>query len=658
MAERLSVTFLTAIWGERYVKEFASVSLPSYLAPDNLDLLARETDFEVVILTTQDSLSFFDKQPAFRRLKSISPVRFLLIDDLVAPGNYGVTLTLAYARGIRDKGDAQTSTYFVFMNSDFVMAKGSCQALLEEMRAGRGAIMAPTLRASAEKILPTLLETVDEQTHTLSIAPRELVQLTFENLHPTVMAKTVTQSLLTCITHNQVYWQVSNDTLLARHHLIFMLAIKPEQPMGPSLSYCDYGFVPDLVPSGDIKVLDNSDAFYLLELQPGAQEGEFLISGTKSPAAIAQELSGWTTKEHRTYAQTTVRFHSGNPPSNLAAKTKQFDIYMKDLQGRMSKTPVPHEHHHYWVPGVQAWLQLRNAGMSLSQQLENGLPPELPQTGDSNPLHSHIQASQAPAKQSPLRVLITESISQRVHTNYNQFVGYIKRSQGAFPDVPIWHGSWADARLFSQWIGRHSNGSGLLVNLAADPLTITFIDGLTQKRQMPLLPVKPSEISELSRAKLRQQFPEPFKTVLIYTRRAHCRDLAQLVGVLVDQVKPDGKVSIYIDHKDGEINPTNFKFELAQYAAEILPPNWIGYDVQAKFIGGRVKGQLARIEQRLRRKVLPLNLYKLPLILFASAGWVSSSCLIACNNMRLRNPSSTCPNACTSAVVTLQRLNN
>src|ERR1700704_6349738 len=143
MAEKLKVKFLTAIWGARYVEEFARVSLPSYLAAGNLPFVAMETTLEVVIMTSSESLSKFDELPIFQKLKAVCPVRFIFIDDLIATGNYGVTLTLAYTRGIMDSGSEQTNTNFVFMNSDFVLADGSLRTLVGKLREQHRCIMAP-----------------------------------------------------------------------------------------------------------------------------------------------------------------------------------------------------------------------------------------------------------------------------------------------------------------------------------------------------------------------------------------------------------------------------------------------------------------------------------------------------------------------------------
>ena len=265
MGERLKTKFLTVIWGARYIKEFAGVSLPSYLAPGNLPYVAQETDLEVLVMTAKSSLQNFDKEPILEQLKSICPVRFIFIDDLITTGVYGVTLTLAYARAIADSGPDQAKTHFIFMNSDFVLADGSLRTLVHKLKEGHRCVMAPSFRACSETTIPALIDAVDQANGALTMAPRDMVKLAFANLHPTVTGKTVTQGFITCSTHNQIYWQVDENTMLARYHLIFMLAIKPEVPIGPVSSYCDYGFVPELIPSRHFTVLADSDEFFMLE---------------------------------------------------------------------------------------------------------------------------------------------------------------------------------------------------------------------------------------------------------------------------------------------------------------------------------------------------------------------------------------------------------
>src|SRR6266481_8250730 len=99
MTEKLKVRFLTVIWGTRYIEEFARVSLPSYLAAGNLPFMAAETELEIVVMTSMESQDRFEERGYLDKLKAICPVRYILIDDLITNGNYGVTLTLPMHAG-------------------------------------------------------------------------------------------------------------------------------------------------------------------------------------------------------------------------------------------------------------------------------------------------------------------------------------------------------------------------------------------------------------------------------------------------------------------------------------------------------------------------------------------------------------------------------
>ncbi|MCK9918518.1 hypothetical protein MXD81_56290 [Microbacteriaceae bacterium K1510] len=463
MAGRLKVKFLTAIWGARYIKEFARVSLPSYLAAGNLPYLASETDLEIVILTSRASIPQFDAEPIFAKIKALCPLRYIFIDDLITTGNYGVTLTLAYARGIMDSGAEQTNTHFVFMNSDFVLADGSFRTLYAKLRDGHGCIMAPSLRASAEATLPTLIEAVDQASQTLSMPPRRMVQLAFDNLHPTVIAKTVTQNFVTFATHNQIYWQADSTTLLARYYLIFMLAIKPERPLPPINSYCDYGFVPELVPSGRLSILDDSDGFFMLELQPSVQESEFLHCGRSNPREIAERLAMWTTREHRRFAEVDVVFHSKALPPDFDQRRQEAAKYISTLSKLMPNSPIDHVDHRYWRLGVQSWALLKFAGAPDPTQL----PAEI----------SATKTAAVPARKSRTMKSLWQRTRTKLLDHYLTLVNRMRIAAGIIPNVPLWNHLWTDSKLILDWVEAvkwQPRKNNLLISKTTSPLAATL----------------------------------------------------------------------------------------------------------------------------------------------------------------------------------------
>jgi hypothetical protein len=620
IADVMKFKFLTVIWGARYIDEFARLSLPSYLAPGNLPYVASEAELEIVILTSREGQSHFAALPIMEKLNRVCPVRFILIDDLITTGVYGVTLTLAYARGIQDSGDEQTNTHFLFMNSDFVLADGSLRSTIAKLREGYPCVMAPSLRASAEPTLPKLALALSSDGQVLNMSSREMVKLAFDNLHPTVIAKTVTQDFMTCQTHNQLFWQVDGTTLLARYHLIFMLAIKPEVPIRNINSYCDYGFVPELVPSGKFGILDDSDDFFMLELQPAMQEQELLSCGTKSLNGIAAELSRWTTREHRRFALKDIVFRTSSPANELPEARAAAERFVEKLHARM-KVSKDHIDHHYWVAGVQAWISLK---FGLRRPV---LPPEL-----------------------------AEVEPNRSYRWYSRFLGKMQRHSRAIPNVPIWSWLWPDSRMLLDWIDQVRSGPPsrvLLLCSKESPLQ----DHLPKHFPIGVQIVGPKEnigglevVSHKRESALRQ-----YDQVLIHIYRADILDLRRQIALADQCVGHEGTISIFIEHKNSDYDDSNFSHELSQYANRILPLDWLGYKLEARFVGGPTKRRLRQIERLIYRLIWPASMKRFPLMFVGAGAWIGIAGLIALNNLWTHHASSVCPDYCTSALLALSK---
>ncbi len=631
--QKLRIKFLTVIWGDRYIEEFARVSLPSYLAEGNLPALARDSDLEVLVLTSEHGRQKFDAEPTFRRLRTICPVRFIYIDDLITTGIYGVTLTLAYARGIMDSGAAQTETYFVFMNSDFVLADGSLGFLRGKMREGCRCVMAPSLRVRAEEVAPTLAAEVRDGI--LALPPRQMVEMALQTLHATVVAKTVTQNFIQCTTYNQLYWQVDRHTLLGRYFLIFMLAIKPEVPIGPVNSYCDYGFVPELVPSGEFTILGDSDDLMMLELQPTAQEKHFLRCGTPSLTEIASELSVWTTREHRRFGQVDVVFHARKLPPNLPQVQARAARFVGELHGLMAPEPKPHVEHFFWAMGLQAWMALKFAG----EEGPRRLPPELAVRGDA-PLHAGPdQELERPFSPRQLYVAL---------------IGRVRELAGVFPNVPVWHHLWLDSRLLLRWVRQSAIVPGRRYALICDensPLAGSLPKIAPYEVSLGVAAFVAAQARE---DRTRLPAAERFDHILIQVKRANVRQARAMLHAAAPFLKRDGIIGLYVRHENAELDPSDFTLEFPQYVEEVLPDDWLGWNLQASFAGGATKRRLRVAERLLFRYLIPSSMSRIPLLLMALGLWPIVAVLTALNNYRLRNLTSS-ESYCTSALLVLSR---
>src|SRR5262249_38144613 len=297
---RPKVRFLVTVWGNSYIKRFLSLALPSHLAPGNLPALAASTELEVVVMTSKDDIALFETDFVFRQVDGLCRTRFVPIDDLITTVCYGVNLTLAYGRAIISLGEDMRSAHFVFMNADFILADGSLRSLTRHILDGRKVIVAPSFRAGEEDLRPRLESMVNPEKGNLTIAPRELVRMALDHNHPTNIAKTVNQNICHMINPNQFFWQVDDQTVIGRHFLVFMLCLKPERVISKINSYCDYGFIPEMCPSGDMVVFHDSDDIFMLELAALDQESRLMGVGRQlTVKELARALSQWTTREHR-----------------------------------------------------------------------------------------------------------------------------------------------------------------------------------------------------------------------------------------------------------------------------------------------------------------------------------------------------------------------
>ena len=543
---RPTVKFLVAVWGESYIEQFTALALPSFLAPGNLPALAKVTDLEVIIMTSADSVRFFNQKASFQQLSQICAVRFIKIDDLITNGVFGVTLTLAYARGVMDSGDDMVNTYFVFMNSDFILADGSLNNLAKHILDGQSVIVAPSFRAVAEDVEPQLLADVNRASLALTISPRRLVSLALKHMHSTTIAKVVNQDFCHSIEPNQFFWQVDEQTMIGRFYLIFMLCLKPERVVTKINSFCDYGFIPQMCPSGNMVVMDDSDKLFMLELSKRTQESFLLQLGRQSIRGIARSLSNWTTREHRLSAQYNLLFHAGDLPPEIEKFKIDAEEFIAQI-GPYLNVPMSHEYHNYWLGGVSTWRWLRR------QQNLSNLPAEIEEHQDNA---NHISLLNR------LRPLLI----------------------GTSPHLYLWHYYWHDFLAFRQHFRRifgQKNARILFISDGLSPIEHAF----------------PSEDSRIARINVRYFLTRSFQWqsvehaefthVFCYLPRTDLLSLRQIFEQVIPLIAKDGEMLTFVHNTGVDYKYGNFSLELMDNISYILPPRL--YATSVSFSGGFLK---------------------------------------------------------------------
>lgn len=349
------VKLVLPVWGYEYVRQFLEVGLPTLLAPGNVPALTAELPCEFVILTSNDDEEFLREHATFKRLAAICNTEIRLIDHLISDGNYSTTITLAYAEVVRSLGQAMVDTCFFFLVSDYIMADGSLLSALRRMQTGASAVLVGNFQVSREEAMPWLQDKLSVAKGSLALPPREMMQWAMNHLHPTTLANMVNIPFSHNSHTNRVFWRVDGATILGRFYLMHMLCVRPEITDFIIGASCDYSFVPEMCPSGNVDVLTDSDDYLVIEMQPRDHEVQFLRPGPLKPRVLSRSLTEWTTATHRENALHSIIFHASDVPPEISASIAEADAYIEQVARAMKRKPLPHRGHPYWRGAMAAF---------------------------------------------------------------------------------------------------------------------------------------------------------------------------------------------------------------------------------------------------------------------------------------------------------------
>jgi hypothetical protein len=344
-----AVTVLMPVWGYRFVNQFLEFSLPTLLAPGNMPAVAAALPTRFVLLTSESDEPLIRANPVWRRLEQVCTAEIRRIDDLITDGNHTATITLAFARAVRQSGEAMLDTAFIFLVSDYLVADGSLRTVVERIRGGASGVVAGNFQIIAEDAIPLLRRRIDTASTAVALPPRELVGWSLAHLHPATVANMVNFGLSHNAHTNRLFWRVDEHTLIGRFYLMHMIGIRPEVADFVVGASCDYSFIPEMCPSGNVVALTDSDDYLVVEMQPREHESKWLLPGPIEAKPLADSLSEWTTAQHRGNAANTLVYHADELPLLLAATVAQADAFVAEVRGLLSPEPHPFRHHHYWI---------------------------------------------------------------------------------------------------------------------------------------------------------------------------------------------------------------------------------------------------------------------------------------------------------------------
>lgn len=560
-----AVNVLLPIWGLRYVRQFLEFCLPTLLAPGNLPALAAELPCTFTVMTHVDDEAALRSNPAFRRLEQVCDVEIKLIDDLITDSNHTTTITLAFARAVRETGPAMVRTAFIFLVSDYIVADGSLAAVLARIKGGASGVLAGNFQVVAEDAIPMLRRRLDQGGLEITVKPRDLLKWTLAHLHPATAANIVNFGINHNEHTNRLFWRVDENTLIGRFFLMHMIGIRPEATDFVVGSSCDYSFIPEMCPSNNVVVLTDSDEYLVVEMQPRHHEAKFLRLGPLQPKSLAVSLAEWTTARHRQNVEHTVVYHAADIPARTGDVMAEAEEFIAKVRSELKSEPQPHRNHPYWIGAIAA----------------------------------HQVATGAPVEPQGIAALLGEKWQQP--TGILAMLWQVRATLfGQVPDVSLWHPLWPDLHAPAEALKKVVAEGGRVMAVSGQPqvyarwLVGFSTDAISLERDR-LLNMALSQYSPLVGA---------FDACLLMLNESDLKRGDEFLAHIGPLLKPGGQAFMVVMNERGT-HGADLDTSIARHADRLTNPGlWVtGTEyVQTSWLRRRVQAWMVRLSRGVTRR--------------------------------------------------------
>lgn len=296
-----SYYFLTPVWGDAYTKLFVDIAIPNQLAAG---LTAFHLEARYIIFTTQADADTIRSAPVFQELCSVMEVQFVLLDNAAVSTHD--RMSACYRRGVAmaDHEDAG----IVFLTPDMIFAAGSLARIKTVAESGHRAMFVTAIRTLKQQV-------VAELSHR-AFAPRRLMRIALNNLHPLAFSSFWhgNGELLPA----NLYWLIGNEAILARCFHLHPIYVWPQRKNAVFFGTVDDDFFTAACPDESTDyVVTNSDEFLAIELSDPAHFFH-TVYRKGSIAGAAKWAEHFASARHRRLFDRAILLHTGIEESKIA----------------------------------------------------------------------------------------------------------------------------------------------------------------------------------------------------------------------------------------------------------------------------------------------------------------------------------------------------
>ncbi len=484
------------------------------------------------------------------------------------------------------------------------MADGSLANVLARVQAGYSGVVAGNFQVTEEHASESFFDTFDAGEPAIVFNARQLMRWAIKFLHPMTLANMVNFPLCRSEHSNRLFWHVGENTLVGRFYLMHMICIRPEVTNFDIGSSCDYSFIPEMCPSGNVQVMTDSDEYMVVEMQRVHHEEKFVRLGAFDRNALKASLAEWTTAIHRQNAHSAVIFHSAALPSNLDSAITETAAYINEIE-RSLPPPQPHRNHPYWLGAISAhrWAVARMKG-----------EPRPPRNSTVPRFHDWVYG---------LRAVIF----------------------GRQPYVRRWHPRWPDFKMIGTITQRHCN-SGRLLFISHEP--DTFSEWLkSSSRSVDSINLE--AFLEFTKDEYRPLMGV-FDCCLLILRESDMARSGRLIDMIMPMLRPDKHLLVFKFNGEEFSLDVRLRDDLFREISAFFDPAWTMDQVH--FVpGARSVGMALRVMRETLALALK-NAIWTPLAAIA-AGLLIAVCFVC--NLRRHSVSQPVHNQLFSSVAVVMR---
>jgi hypothetical protein len=326
----LQYMLIIPVWGEYHTGLFLQYCIPFLLTDGNIGSFP-DRQLQVHVTSRRADFAHMRRHPNYARLRDLTTLREVEIDDLVDTGTPHRAMTECYLHVLRNLTSAE-HTVTIFPTPDCILSRNALLRIKGRMEEGYRAMMMCGLRLELESMQP-LLDQIISGERINALTERTLTELALRHLHPISQRCNVSSDEFWIGWPSHLYWvSPQRDWLLAHCFHLHPMAVRGVPERIDVESTIDGNYLLSLgIKPAEYYICDSSDELLCFELSPAPKRIN-TRAGRLRPRHLARFLAMGSNPLHHSFFEHPILFRTEKTPAIPRDVTKQIEDFVITVQ--------------------------------------------------------------------------------------------------------------------------------------------------------------------------------------------------------------------------------------------------------------------------------------------------------------------------------------